>query len=60
MISQSSAATSHPNEPNQFGTYAALLIVLAALPPEQLQHLELVFGVAHSIGNLVRMHLGER
>ncbi|MEU7435651.1 hypothetical protein AB0B07_33160 [Streptomyces sioyaensis] len=60
MISQSSAATSHPNEPNQFGAYAVLILTLAALPNEQLQHLEHVLAVAHSIGNLIRMHLGER
>ncbi|MFE1767222.1 hypothetical protein ACFW81_23765 [Streptomyces angustmyceticus] len=60
MISQNSAATGHPNQPTPWGPYAALLIALAAMPTEQLQHLELVFGVAHSIGNLVRMHLGER
>lgn len=60
MTSQTPATLSHPNEPTPWQPYAALLLTLAALPNDQLQHLELVFGVAYSIGNLIRMHLGER
>lgn len=60
MISQNPATTGHTNQPAPWGPYAALLLMLAMLPNEQLQHLEHVLAVAHGIGNLVRMHLGER
>ncbi|MFJ8677254.1 hypothetical protein [Streptomyces sp. NPDC093589] len=60
MISQNGSAVSHSNEPAPWGPYAAIVIALAALPTEQLQHLEAVLVVAGSVGNLIRMHLGER
>jgi hypothetical protein len=60
MISQNGSAASHTNEPAPWGPYAAIIIAFAALPIEQLQHMEAVLGVAGTIGNLIRMHVGER
>ncbi|MFG2532746.1 hypothetical protein [Streptomyces sp. NPDC048516] len=60
MTSQNPTAISHPNTPAPWGPYSLLLLALAALPVEQLQHLELVLRTAEAIGGLICMRLGVR
>ncbi|MFK8851200.1 hypothetical protein [Streptomyces sp. Ac-502] len=52
----SQALTQHPDDPTHYVLFFALL----ALPQEQLQHLEAALALAWTVGNLIRMHCGER
>ncbi|GAA0501295.1 hypothetical protein [Streptomyces olivaceiscleroticus] len=57
MSSQSPITISQ--SPAPWGPYAAITVLLAALPADQLEHLVNVLNAAGLIGNLIRLHLGE-